>query len=449
MKNVKLKKILLGILKLLYYIVIAFVCIIAGILIYYIISVQIHSKDENYVPGISIYTIVSPSMTPNINVYDVVVNVKVSKPADIEVGDIITFKSQAATSEGMTITHRVIAIDQLPDGTYEYMTQGDNNPEPDSSYVTFDNIIGKEILTIPGLGKVQFLIANKKSWLFLLLIPITIYLIKEIFKLIDLLGLKNKVNKVIGHEEEKPAIDKEKQEALKEQLKKDLFESHKQDIKNDKDENNNVFLNNYSEIIEKQEAIEEIPETTKRAVIAPSKPIIKEETNKVVENTGEIILPRIKEYEVLDTSDIEIKESSYLEGIKIKVVGVEETKNKKKSKMLEPKKEVEDDGKINLSKDTTIPSKNPHMRVERPLSKDIQEIRKDTKIESKNKLNLNPNKPKKVNRNKNNNKKKQLNLNPNKLKKVNRYNQNNKPIQNKTNKSKPRLIVIEKVKKED
>lgn len=447
MKNGKLKKILLGILKLLYYIVIAFVCIIAGILIYYIISVQIHSKDENYVPGISIYTIVSPSMTPNINVYDVVVNVKASKPADIEVGDIITFKSQAATSEGMTITHRVIAIDQLPDGTYEYMTQGDNNPEPDSSYVTFDNIIGKEILTIPGLGRVQFLIANKKSWLFLLLIPITIYLIKEIFKLIDLLGLKNKVNKVIGTEEEKPAIDKEKQEALKEQLKKDLFESHKQDIKNDKDENNNGFLNNYSEIIEKQEVIEEIPETTKRAVIAPSKPIIKEETNKVIENTGEIILPKIKEYEVLDTSDIEIKESSYLEGTKIKVVGVEETKNKKKSKMLEPKKEVEDDGKINLSKDTTIPSKNPHMRVERPLSKDIQEIRKDTKIESKNKLNLNPNKPKKVNRN--NNKKKQLNLNPNKLKKVNRYNQNNKPIQNKTNKSKPRLIIIEKVKKED
>ena len=152
MKNGKFKKTLLGILKLLYYIVIAFVCIIAGILIYYIISVQIHSKDENYVPGISIYTIVSPSMTPNINVYDVVVNVKASKPNDIEVGDIITFKSQAATSEGMTITHRVIAIDQLPDGTYEYMTQGDNNPEPDSSYVTFDNIIGKEILTIPGLG---------------------------------------------------------------------------------------------------------------------------------------------------------------------------------------------------------------------------------------------------------------------------------------------------------
>ena len=51
-------------------------CFIAAVLIYYIISVQIHAKDENYKPGISIYTIVSPSMTPNINVYDVVFVVK-------------------------------------------------------------------------------------------------------------------------------------------------------------------------------------------------------------------------------------------------------------------------------------------------------------------------------------------------------------------------------------
>ena len=225
MKNSKLKKILLGLLKLLYYIAIAFVCLIVGILIYYIISVQIHADDKDYKPGISIYTIVSPSMTPEIKVYDVVVNVKVTDPEKIEIGDIITFKSQAATSEGMTITHRVIAREKLPDGTYEYMTQGDANPEPDSSYVTFDNVIGEKILIIPGLGKVQFLIANKKSWLFLLLIPISIYLIKEIYKLIDLLGLKKKVKKVIDEPEEEPQIDHEKQEALKQQLRKELFGS--------------------------------------------------------------------------------------------------------------------------------------------------------------------------------------------------------------------------------
>lgn len=458
MKNAKLKKILLSILKLLYYIAIAFVCVIAAILIYYIISVQIHSKDENYKPGISIYTIVSPSMTPNINVYDVVVNIRVDDPAKIKVGDIITFKSQAATSEGMTITHRVIARDQLPDGTYEYMTQGDNNAEPDSSYVTFDNIIGKEVVTIPALGKVQFLIANKKSWLFLLLIPISIYLIKEIYKLIDLVGLKKKVTKVIKDQPEEPKIDYEKQEALKEQLKRELLE----ELKIDKDiekteiklirpkEEKNGFLDKYTETIVKvEDKFDYVETTTKRNVITPTKELNKEE--KKTSLTGlDIELPKMKEYEVLETDDLIIKEKEYLEGSKIKVVKIEETKNKKKNKTTT--KIIKDDNRIDLKGNEFIPKRNPNLKVQRPESKDIKELRKvqtsNKSKESTNKkqLKLNPKIVKKVNRNKNNNNnKKQLNLNPKNVKKVNRYKKQTQQPQNNKKKKQP-FIIIKKVK---
>lgn len=444
MKNNKLKKLLLGILKLLYYIAIAFVCLIAIVLIYYIISVQFHSKDENYKPGISIYTIVSPSMTPNVNVYDVVVNVRVNDPEKIEIGDIITFKSQAATSEGMTITHRVIAIDQLPDGTYEYMTQGDNNPEPDSSYVMFDNVIGKEIITIPGLGKVQFLIANKKSWLFLLLIPITIYLIKEIYKLIDLLGLKKKVTKVLEEPKEEPTIDKEKQEELKQQLRKELFGSERKELLTKDEKEQEGFLNQYSETIVKVEDKNQNNNQTTPRTISPTK----KEEPKIKEDTGKIELPVLKEYEVLETDDLNIKEKEYLEGSKIKVVKVEETKNKKRSK--NNNQTQTDDGKISLNSNDIIPRKNERLRMERPEGQDIKELRKaETKKQpeqpkKKKNLNLNPNKVKKVNRNRrnNNNHKKQLNLNPRNIKKVNRTNK-----QNQNNKKKrPKLIVIEKIK---
>lgn len=449
MKNAKLKKVLLSILKLLYYIAIAFVCFIAAVLIYYIISVQIHAKDENYKPGISIYTIVSPSMTPNIKVYDVVVNIRVDDPTKINVGDIITFKSQAATSEGMTITHRVIAREQLPDGTYEYMTQGDNNPEPDSSYVMFDNVIGKEILTIPGLGKVQFLIANKKSWLFLLLIPIAIYLIKEIYKLIDLVGLKKKVTKVIEEPKEENLIDHDKQELLKQQLKKELLE----ELKQEKDEPKEVklirpktekdgFLDKYTETVVKvEDKHKDVETTTKREVITPTKPI-KEELD--------LELPKMKEYEVLETDDLNIKEKEYLEGSKIKVVKVEDTKNKKKDKMSTKKKDNDD--KVNLDTRTSIPRKNPNLKIERPDSEDIKELRKQATTSTqkeppkKKKLKLNPNNVKKVNRNRpNTNKKKQLNLNPRNVKKVNRY-KKQQPQQNNNKKKKQPLIIIEKVK---
>lgn len=458
MKNTKLKKILLSILKLLYYIAIAFVCFIAAVLIYYIISVQIHGKDENYKPGISIYTIVSPSMTPNINVYDVVVNIRVDDPTKIKVGDIITFKSQASTSEGMTITHRVIAREQLPDGTYEYMTQGDNNPEPDSSYVMFDNIIGKEIITIPALGKVQFLIANKKSWLFLLLIPIAIYLLREIYKLIDLVGLKKKVTKVIEEKEEEPKIDHEKQASLKEQLKRELLEElklekdlEKQEVKLIKPkEEKEGFLDKYTETVVKVEDKHDYVETTtKRDVITPTKPLIKEVKAKPIEEELDLELPKMKEYEVLETDDLIIKEKEYLEGSKIKVVKVEETKNKKKSKTTTKKEKTNDDNKVNLDSNAIIPKKNPNLKVKRPEGEDIKELRrvetnnKPKEPTQKKKLKLNPNNVKKVNRNRNNNnKKKQLNLNPKNVKKVNRY----KKQTPQPKKKKQPFIIIEKIK---
>lgn len=223
MEQTKDKKIISKLLKAVVYIAISFACLLTLFLLYYVINSQIHADDESYKPNVSIYTIVSPSMTPVINVYDVVVNVKAEDPSEIEVGDIITYKSQAASSEGMTITHRVIAIDQLPDGTYEYLTQGDNNSEPDSLYVTFDNVIGKEIMILPAIGRLQFLIANHKWWLILLIIPIGIYLIKEIFKLIDLFNLRNKVDRVTGEKEEsilvkKKAANIERKEKLKEEI---------------------------------------------------------------------------------------------------------------------------------------------------------------------------------------------------------------------------------------
>ena len=148
-EKVRNKSTLLGkLLKILFNIVIFLVCVIAFVLIAYVFLAQIHKDDNNYKPSISFYTIVSPSMNPVIKVYDVVVNIKPSGPEDIEIGDIITYVSTNSTSEGMTITHRVVAISKAENGAYEYQTQGDNNSEPDGVLVTFDNVIGKEIFVI-------------------------------------------------------------------------------------------------------------------------------------------------------------------------------------------------------------------------------------------------------------------------------------------------------------
>ena len=163
----------------------------AACLVYYYISLQIYAKKgDSHAPAFSIYTIVSPSMTPKIKVYDVIVNLKVDSPADIKVGDIITFKSSSSLTYGMTITHRVKDI-QIVNGEYQYTTQGDNNLTPDLAPALYKNIIGKAVIKIPQLGRVQFFVASKFGWLMVVVLPALYVIIKDVSKLIRL----NKVKK--------------------------------------------------------------------------------------------------------------------------------------------------------------------------------------------------------------------------------------------------------------
>ena len=102
--------------------------IVAGFLVYYFVSVKIYAqKGEDYKPAFALYTILSPSMEPNIKVYDVIFDTNIKSPEDIKEGDVITFVSTATLTKGMTITHRVVEIFHDEENGYSYMTKGDNN----------------------------------------------------------------------------------------------------------------------------------------------------------------------------------------------------------------------------------------------------------------------------------------------------------------------------------
>lgn len=456
MKNSKIKNIISVIGKVLYYIIITFICIIALFLLYYIVSSQINANNEDYKPKISIYTIVSPSMTPTIKVYDVVVNVREDKPENIKVGDIITYTSKASTSEGMTITHRVVEVNKLPDGEYEYRTQGDNNSEPDSLYVSYDQVIGKEFVIIPYLGRIQFLIANQKGWLFLLLIPVSIYMLIELYKLFNLFGIKKKVKEVVNvpnSEEEQRELEEARKEKIREELqnrKEVPLPTTRKEIEDYKKETVEVLDTDLltSKIKEYDDRIDQLDEVLKH--MSDDKTISMKSDDNLVE------------------------EDNYLKGEHIKVTKTEEAKKKRKTakdkkvdnQIIDLEFE-ETQGDKNIDFEDIVPVENRREKIERPESVDIKEISdkevKPTKGTNKT-LNLNPKNVKKVNRtgrsnsrssnNRNNNvrntrtnntrnsnsrsRSRNLNLNPNNVKKVNR----NKPKP----KPKKKLIVIEKTK---
>jgi len=90
--------------------------------------------------------IVSGSMAPAIDKGDVVI-VKRIRPEQVAVGDVIQFRE-----EHMRIAHRVVAIEEAPDGGPFFRTKGDANKNPDTDPVRPEQVVGKVVLVVPKAG---------------------------------------------------------------------------------------------------------------------------------------------------------------------------------------------------------------------------------------------------------------------------------------------------------
>jgi len=223
--NFSINKVFSIVSKILSWAIFVILLIAAAFLLYYYIATKTYAaKGPGYEPKFSIYTIISPSMTPNINVYDTIINVKVDKPEDVKVNDVITFISTSLLTPGTTITHRVVGITKDENGNVCYQTKGDFNQVQDQACAKFNNIIGKVIMKIPQLGRVQFFLASKAGWLLCILVPAIIIIGKDILRITKLSTIKNTASQMSIKEKKDPKKIKEEQlrkEALKRKLLKE------------------------------------------------------------------------------------------------------------------------------------------------------------------------------------------------------------------------------------
>lgn len=199
--------------------------LIAIVLVYYFITTRIMAKkDTSYRPAFVLYTIISPSMEKTLNIYDVIVNVKVKDENSIKVGDIITFISTSTSSKGMTVTHRVIEIKEDENGNKLFKTKGDNNTSPDPKPATFDNIIGKVLFKIPQLGRLQSILVTKTGWLILVVVPAFIIILYDILKLLRIHGAEKSIEEITSIDNKK----KEQEEETKKKIAVKLTNKYKQ-----------------------------------------------------------------------------------------------------------------------------------------------------------------------------------------------------------------------------
>ena len=190
-KKIKRKKIFKMIYKVISYTIICILMAIAAFLIFYVISGKIAQK-QGKKPLFGLYTIISPSMTGTLNVYDVAFTMRVDTDK-LKEGDIITFHSTNSFFGGTPITHRIIEIVDVPDSGKMFRVKGDANPKADEEKVIPSNVVGKVLFKIPQLGRVQFFLASKGGWIVAIMIPALVIISYDIYKIFRLVLLKSKL----------------------------------------------------------------------------------------------------------------------------------------------------------------------------------------------------------------------------------------------------------------
>ena len=108
--------------------------------------------------GYSYFTVLTSSMQNEIPKGSFIL-VKETESHKLKVGDNITYMRDANTS----VTHQIINIyeNYQKSGSRGFQTKGVNNANPDKDIVYEENIVGKVIVTLPGVGAaISYLGAN-------------------------------------------------------------------------------------------------------------------------------------------------------------------------------------------------------------------------------------------------------------------------------------------------
>ena len=189
-KEIKRKKTFRLIVKIFNILLLSMISLFLICLMFYVISSKIAEKKEK-TPLFGFYTIISPSMEPNINVYDVVL-VKKTNINKLKKGDVITFYSTNNYFGDTPITHRIANIDDRT----SIIVKGDHNEKADNEKVIPKNIIGKVILVIPSLGKLQFFLASKSGFIVAIIIPAIVIITYDVYKIMKMIILKNQMSKL-------------------------------------------------------------------------------------------------------------------------------------------------------------------------------------------------------------------------------------------------------------
>jgi signal peptidase len=216
----------------------AIVDIVIVLLIILSIIISISSftaKANNGVPdlfGFTPFSVQTDSMKPEFSKGDYIF-VEKCDPASLQVGDIVTYHTIIDGYKAIN-THQIVNIFNN-DGMIQYQTQGTNketNPEPDEILLAPGDVIGKYNGTvIPVLGSVMDFLSTQLGFFLVILLPVLIFTIYQIYKLISVVMYNKKVDMINAVNEN--ATDEVKEAIIAEYLAKQKKEEVAQEDSKD------------------------------------------------------------------------------------------------------------------------------------------------------------------------------------------------------------------------
>lgn len=157
--------------------IIKFLISVIIIVIIAIILVQRFSNNNISVAGYRIFTVVTESMVPKYLVGDVLL-VKQTDAKKIKIEDDVAYMGKVGSYADKVITHQVIKIENVDDGTLNFHTKGIANPEEDP-LINESQIYGVVIAKLSIMSKLNGIINNMYGMYFLIIIPLGIIIYSE------------------------------------------------------------------------------------------------------------------------------------------------------------------------------------------------------------------------------------------------------------------------------
>jgi len=154
--------------KVIYSIFVAFIVVVALLLIVSVLPIT-----GNY----KVMTVISGSMQPAIKMGSVVI---VKPASDYQIGDVITFGPYSKTK--VPTTHRIYDI-KVEGGQPVYITKGDVNNAPDSREIKKSDIVGKVLFSVPYMGYAVEFAKKPIGFALIIIIPAAIIVGDEIKKI--------------------------------------------------------------------------------------------------------------------------------------------------------------------------------------------------------------------------------------------------------------------------